>query len=70
MKRKLNEEDAPVPVAAPVSKPTESQSFDSLGLDIRLLQAINREKFTTPTPVQSKAIPLALGGKDILGNWT
>jgi ATP-dependent RNA helicase DDX56/DBP9 len=43
-----------------------SLSFESLGLDQRLLQAISRQHFVRPTLVQAKAIPLAFEGKDIL----
>ncbi|KAK9389171.1 P-loop containing nucleoside triphosphate hydrolase protein [Lipomyces mesembrius] len=43
-----------------------SLSFESLGLDQRLLQAISRQQFVRPTLVQAKAIPLAFEGKDIL----
>ena len=66
MKRKLNEEDIPTPVA----QSTDHQStisFSTIGLDSRLLQAIAQEGFSTPTPVQTKAIPLILDGKDIIG---
>ncbi len=69
MKRKLNDNDVPEPVEmegngnVPSPKPT----FGTFGLDARLLQAVNREKFSTPTAVQVKAVPLALGGKDVLG---
>ncbi|KIW04549.1 uncharacterized protein PV09_04303 [Verruconis gallopava] len=41
-------------------------SFDKLGLEPRLLQSIQKQKFTSPTPIQARAIPLALEGKDIL----
>ena len=66
MKRKLNEDDVPeeVPSTA-ISIP--SFTFDSFGLDARVLRGIQKEKFSTPTPIQSRAIPLALEGKDILG---
>lgn len=64
MKRKLNERDVPEAVGDDVSS---KSSFASFGLDSRLLQAVNREKFTAPTPVQTKAIPLTLEGKDVLG---
>ena len=64
MKRKLNENDVPEP-ASEVSK--AASTFAQLGLDARILQAITSEKFAKPTSVQSKAIPLALSGKDILG---
>jgi ATP-dependent RNA helicase DDX56/DBP9 len=64
MKRKLDANDVPSPEA----KATEEQDadFETLNLDSRLRQALIKEKFTKPTPVQAKAIPLALEGKDIL----
>lgn len=65
-KRKLNEHDVPEESGA-ASTEQNSQSFDNLGLDARLLQGIVRQKFSQPTPVQAQAIPLALEGKDILG---
>jgi ATP-dependent RNA helicase DDX56/DBP9 len=49
-------------------KTPTAKTFAELGLDARLLQAINKEKFAAPTPVQARAIPLALAGKDVLGN--
>lgn len=64
MNRKLDENGVP----------TEAQfwdsavTFDKLGLDSRLLQAITRQKFSIPTPIQARAIPLAFEGKDILGS--
>lgn len=70
-KRKLNEHDIPEDAEAVAASAQATQStqpsFDTLGLDARLLQGIVRQKFSTPTPVQAKAIPLALEGKDILG---
>ncbi|KAK9451089.1 P-loop containing nucleoside triphosphate hydrolase protein [Limtongia smithiae] len=41
-------------------------TFESFGLDQRLLQAIIRQQYVRPTLVQAKAIPLAMEGKDIL----
>ena len=41
-------------------------SFESMGLDPRLLKAVYKVGWTTPTPVQSQGIPLALEGNDIL----
>lgn len=70
VKRKLNEHDVPENAEVVTSAQSQSASFDSLGLDARLLQGIVRQKFSNPTPVQAKAIPLALEGKDILGNMT
>ncbi|KAK3677104.1 ATP-dependent DNA/RNA helicase [Recurvomyces mirabilis] len=65
MKRKLNQDDVPEAVKDVSSKKNDS-TFAALRLDPRLLQAITHEKLSTPTPVQSKGIPLALTGKDIL----
>ncbi|KAL3452804.1 P-loop containing nucleoside triphosphate hydrolase protein [Aspergillus insuetus] len=69
MKRKLDENDVPSP-EAPDTKdhpvPDNTEDFESLSLDPRLRQALVKEKFSKPTPVQAKAIPLALEGKDIL----
>ncbi len=40
--------------------------FDNLGLCIELLKAIKIKGYTAPTPIQAKAIPVILGGRDIL----
>nr|POF06967.1 atp-dependent rna helicase dbp9 [Quercus suber] len=69
MKRKLNEKD--VPEVASQEKKAKSDhapplTFASFGLDVRLLQAVKREQFATPTPVQRKAIPCALDGQHVL----
>ena len=39
------------------------------GLDNRLIKAVAKLGFQTPTLVQSKFIPIALLGKDILGKF-
>ena len=41
-------------------------SFDSLGLSAELLRAISEKGYSEPTPVQTQAIPVILGGQDIL----
>jgi ATP-dependent RNA helicase RhlE len=41
-------------------------SFDQLGLSPELLRAVASQGYTEPTPVQSKAIPLVLAGRDVL----
>ena len=41
-------------------------SFVQLGLTEALLNAVTEQGYTTPTPVQEKAIPLILAGRDIL----
>ncbi|XLZ70706.1 DEAD/DEAH box helicase [Massilia sp. SR12] len=42
-------------------------NFSSLGLAAPLLNAITESGFSTPTAIQSAAIPPALGGADVLG---
>src|ERR1700750_3135914 len=42
-------------------------SFESLGLSAPVLQAITEKGYTTPTPIQEKAIPIVLMGRDVLG---
>ncbi len=42
-------------------------SFTDLALSEPLLQALAREGYTTPTPIQAQAIPHVLAGKDLLG---
>lgn len=43
-------------------------SFNSLGLSDALLKAISKKGYTTPSPIQQKAIPLILEGKDVLAS--
>ena len=42
--------------------------FNGFGLPPKLLQALARMKFETPTPIQVLAIPLGLQKRDILGS--
>jgi ATP-dependent RNA helicase DDX56/DBP9 len=65
MKRKLDANDVPVP-SGEINSQEEEVTFTNLGLDPRLLQAIAKQTFPAPTPVQAKAIPLALDGRDVL----
>ncbi|KAF2439211.1 ATP-dependent RNA helicase-like protein dbp9 [Karstenula rhodostoma CBS 690.94] len=79
-KRKLNVHDVPEASepsspSAPIEheeiqqqseKPAENFTFSSFGLEPRLLQGIQKQKWSAPTTVQEKVIPLALEGKDIL----
>ena len=41
--------------------------FKDLNLENRLLDAIKSVGYIHPTPIQEKAIPIALEGKDVLG---
>ena len=40
--------------------------FTELGLNESLLKAIKEQGYDTPTPIQAKAIPLVIEGKDVL----
>jgi len=44
-----------------------AQSFYGLGIAPKILDILERIKFKVPTPIQLKAIPPALEGKDIIG---
>ncbi len=41
--------------------------FRALGLDARILQAVQKAGYTEPTPIQTATIPLALAGHDLIG---
>lgn len=40
--------------------------FSELGLRKEILDAIDKQGYTTPTPIQAKSIPVVLSGRDIL----
>ena len=42
-------------------------SFADLGLSAPIQRAVRAENYTTPTPIQAKAIPHLLAGRDLLG---
>ena len=42
-------------------------SFRALGLDARILKAVQEAGYTEPTPIQLAAIPLVLEGSDVIG---
>ncbi|WP_321502653.1 DEAD/DEAH box helicase [Breoghania sp.] len=41
--------------------------FSDLALSAPILKALADENYTSPTPIQAQAIPLVLGGRDLLG---
>ncbi|MCC7461863.1 MAG: DEAD/DEAH box helicase, partial [Gammaproteobacteria bacterium] len=41
--------------------------FDTLPLDPRLLRAVAESGYTAMTPIQAKAIPIVLDGRDVMG---
>jgi ATP-dependent RNA helicase RhlE len=42
-------------------------SFKDLGLEHKLLRALQQEGYTHPTPIQTQAIPILLQGRDLIG---
>ena len=46
---------------------SENQTFYGLGLAPKTLGVLEKLKFTSPTPIQHKAIPVAVEGKDLVG---
>ena len=64
----VSAEAASIPLeATEVAEPLEPQRFDSLPLDPKLLRAIVTQGYLSMTPIQSKAIPLVLEGRDVMG---
>jgi superfamily II DNA/RNA helicase len=47
--------------------PTPAPRFDTLPLDPKLLQAVADSGYTAMTPIQAKAIPIVLAGRDVMG---
>ena len=45
---------------------TENIKFTDLGLAPELLKALEESGYTTPTPIQAQAIPVALAGRDLM----
>ncbi|MEM7026145.1 MAG: DEAD/DEAH box helicase [Pseudomonadota bacterium] len=43
------------------------ECFEGLGVALPLLRALRSEGYNTPTPIQTRAIPALLEGKDMLG---
>ncbi|MCC7522788.1 DEAD/DEAH box helicase [Candidatus Uhrbacteria bacterium] len=46
---------------------TNSTGFGGLGLAPKLLETLEKNKFTEPTPIQAQAIPIAVQGQDVMG---
>jgi ATP-dependent RNA helicase RhlE len=46
---------------------SDYHDFDHFGLDPLIVAAVKEMGYTTPTPIQSKAIPVVLKGRDVMG---
>ena len=53
--------------AQSVCPPESGTGFNGLGIAPRILELLVRSNFKTPTPIQLKAIPPAMDGKDLIG---
>ncbi len=47
--------------------PAATIRFDTLPLDPKLLRAVAESGYTSMTPIQAKAIPIVLDGRDVMG---
>ncbi len=45
----------------------EAKGFYGLGISPKIMEILMRMKFKVPTPIQAKAIPLGIEGKDLIG---
>jgi ATP-dependent RNA helicase RhlE len=61
---KSKKHEAPAPAVAATD---ETVGFEALGLHESVLAAITDAGYTTPTPIQRDAIPLARRGRDLIG---
>jgi ATP-dependent RNA helicase RhlE len=62
---KSKQQDPPAPTAA--GDTDETVGFEALGLHESVNAAIRDAGYTTPTPIQREAIPLARRGRDLIG---
>ncbi|MDE2000446.1 MAG: DEAD/DEAH box helicase, partial [Burkholderiales bacterium] len=67
-----NLSETATPLAATAPGPTEASApaparFDTLPLDAKLLRAIEVQGYAMMTPIQAKAIPVVLAGRDVMG---
>jgi ATP-dependent RNA helicase RhlE len=51
----------------PETTPVEPSRFDTLALDPKLLKAVADSGYLSMTPIQAKAIPYVLDGRDVMG---
>ena len=58
---------SPVFTEAAPPEPTPSVSFSELGLSERMLATLRQIGYTEPTPIQAATLPVALVGRDVIG---
>ncbi len=60
--------DTPLPGSAETESPAlPAPLFNTLPLDAKLLRAVADSGYTAMTPIQAKAIPIVLAGRDVMG---
>src|SRR5690348_15990580 len=59
--------DGAEPATAAPATAAPSLTFSSVGLDPTLQRAVADQGYTVMTPIQAKAIPYVLAGRDIMG---
>ena len=47
--------------------PKPIRGWAQCGVNGKVMAALKRAKFTTPTPIQSQAIPTIMSGRDVIG---
>ena len=63
----MNQSDSAASASSLPASASPPSSFDSLGLSAPLLAAVAAEGYTVPTPIQARAIPHVLAGRDLFG---
>ena len=51
----------------PIEAAAAPQKFETLALNPKLLRAVAESGYTAMTPIQAKAIPIVLAGRDVMG---
>jgi len=67
LQNSLSSEHPSEPAGAEPVTPSPSLEFSSVGLDPTLQRAVADQGYTVMTPIQAKAIPYVLAGRDIMG---
>jgi len=67
-KARAVEQDAMRRAAASALRASDASTFEDLRLSRPLLTAIRGLGWATPTPIQARALPLAMTGRDVLGS--
>lgn len=57
----------PLTLTSETAPTADAATFESLGVNPRVIQALARAGITAPTPIQARAIPPLLAGRDVIG---